>query len=105
MGTVAPPLAFLLLLLHLAEGSFPEEPSPLSFVPIEGTCVWICVCVCARLRAALMNDSVLDVEIRGQGSAPECSAALKANQHTDAFKMASLCLSGKLKKSVETKGR
>lgn len=41
MGTVAPPLTFLLLLLHLAEGSFPEEPSPLSYVPIEGTCVWI----------------------------------------------------------------
>lgn len=48
MGTVAPPLTFLFLLLHLAEGSFPEEPSPLSFVPIEGTCIWICVCVCVR---------------------------------------------------------
>lgn len=42
MGTVAPPLTLLLLLLHLAEGSFPEEPSPLSYVPVEGM---LCVCV------------------------------------------------------------
>lgn len=43
MGTVAPPLTFLLLLLHLAEGSFPEEPSPLSYVPVEGNAVCVCV--------------------------------------------------------------
>ncbi|GLD69256.1 semaphorin-6B-like protein [Lates japonicus] len=29
------PLTFLLLLLQLADGSFPEEPSPLSYVPVE----------------------------------------------------------------------
>uniref|UniRef100_A0A3B4Z5X1 Semaphorin-6B-like n=1 Tax=Stegastes partitus TaxID=144197 RepID=A0A3B4Z5X1_9TELE len=38
MATVAPPLTFLLLLLQLADGSFPEEPSPLSYVPVEGMC-------------------------------------------------------------------
>lgn len=77
MGTVAPPLTFLLLLFHLAEGSFPEEPSPLSYVPIEGTCVCMTVC------AALMNGFMLDVEIRGQGSEPWCRAALKLPLHTD----------------------
>uniref|UniRef100_A0A7N6BFX6 Sema domain-containing protein n=1 Tax=Anabas testudineus TaxID=64144 RepID=A0A7N6BFX6_ANATE len=35
MTTMAPPLTFLLLLLQLADGSFPEEPSPLSYVPVE----------------------------------------------------------------------
>ncbi|XP_061550379.1 semaphorin-6B-like [Phycodurus eques] len=35
MATVGPLLTFLLLLLHLADGSFPEEPSPLSYVPLE----------------------------------------------------------------------
>lgn len=52
-----------------------------------------------------MNGFVLDVEIRGQGSEPGCSAALKPHRHTDAFKMASLHLSAKIKKSVEAKGR
>lgn len=46
MATVTPPLAFLLLLLQLADGSFPEEPGPLSYVPVEGTCPSpLCVCV------------------------------------------------------------
>ncbi|XP_053294523.1 semaphorin-6B [Pleuronectes platessa] len=35
MATTATPLTFLLLLLRLADGSFPEEPSPLSYVPVE----------------------------------------------------------------------
>ncbi|XP_020779269.2 semaphorin-6B-like [Boleophthalmus pectinirostris] len=35
MATVTPPLTFLLLLLQMADGSFPEEPSPLSYVPVE----------------------------------------------------------------------
>ncbi|XP_062337815.1 sema domain, transmembrane domain (TM), and cytoplasmic domain, (semaphorin) 6Ba [Osmerus eperlanus] len=35
MTTMAPPLTLLLLLLRLAEGSFPEEPSPLSYAPLE----------------------------------------------------------------------
>ncbi|KAK0141397.1 Semaphorin-6B [Merluccius polli] len=35
MATVAPPLTFLLLLLQVADGSFPEEPSPLSYAPLE----------------------------------------------------------------------
>lgn len=45
MATVAPPITFLLLLLQLADGSFPEEPSPLSYVPVEGTCPFHCSCV------------------------------------------------------------
>lgn len=44
MTTMAPPLTFLLLLLQLADGSFPEEPSPLSYVPVEGMCPSHCVC-------------------------------------------------------------
>ncbi|CAL8312177.1 unnamed protein product [Gadus morhua 'NCC'] len=35
MATMAPPLTFLLLLLQVADGSFPEEPSPLSYAPLE----------------------------------------------------------------------
>ena len=80
MGTVAPPLAFLLLLLQLADGSFPEEPSPLSYVPVEGMFPSCCVCVCVCVCAALMNDSAVDVEIGGQGPEPWCGAALKATQ-------------------------
>lgn len=52
-----------------------------------------------------MNGFMLHVEIRGQGSEPGCSATLKPQRHTDAFKMASLHLSAKIKKNVETKGR
>lgn len=53
------------------------------------------MCVCVSM--ALMNGFVLDVEIRGQGSEPGCSAALKRHQNTDAFKMASVRLSAKIK--------
>lgn len=97
MGTVAPPLTLLLLLLHLAEGSFPEEPSPLSYVPVEGM-----LCACARVRvsvggcvpacdidcmyAPLMNDSTVDVEVLGQRSVHWRGAALKPPKHTDKFK-------------------
>ncbi|XP_071217272.1 semaphorin-6B-like [Salvelinus alpinus] len=35
MTTMAPPLTFLLLLLRLAHSSFPEEPGPLSYAPLE----------------------------------------------------------------------
>lgn len=72
MATVAPPLALLLLLLQLADGSFPEEPGPLSYVPVEGMCpsplyavggVGAGVSECMRACAALMNGSVEDVEI------------------------------------------
>ncbi|XP_055723696.1 semaphorin-6B-like [Salvelinus fontinalis] len=35
MTTMASPLTFLLLLLRLAHSSFPEEPGPLSYAPLE----------------------------------------------------------------------
>ncbi|KAL0966399.1 hypothetical protein UPYG_G00294870 [Umbra pygmaea] len=35
MTTMSPPLTFLLLLLRLAYSSFPEEPGPLSYAPLE----------------------------------------------------------------------
>ncbi|KAJ8271110.1 hypothetical protein GJAV_G00122870 [Gymnothorax javanicus] len=35
MATLAPPITFLLALLRLAGGAFPEEPGPLSTVPSE----------------------------------------------------------------------
>ena len=47
MATATPPLTFLLLLLQMADGSFPEEPSPLSYVPVEGMCVLPAYNVCA----------------------------------------------------------
>lgn len=84
MGTVAPPLTFLLLLLHLAEGSFPEEPSPLSYVPVEGI-LSVCVCVCLTVCAALTNGFTVDEEIGVQGSDPWCGAPLKLPRHTDKF--------------------
>lgn len=58
----------------------------------------VCVSVC--VSTALMNGFVLHVEIRGQGSEPGCSAALTPHRHTDAFKMASLHLSVKIKKRM-----
>lgn len=72
MATVAPPLAFLLLLLQLADGSFPEEPSPLSYVPVEGMCPSCLVCMCCIDEWLVVN-----VEIKDQGSKRRCGAAFK----------------------------
>lgn len=74
MATMAPPLTFLLLLLQLADGSFPEEPSPLSYVPVEGTfppCSALCAAVTVR-AALMMNGFTVEGEIAGQGSALVC---------------------------------
>lgn len=46
--------------------------------------VWVCVCECVEV--ALINGSVVNVEVGGQGSEPWCGAALKLPRHTDKFK-------------------
>lgn len=44
------------------------------------------MCVCVSVCAALMNGSVVNVEIRGQGSERWCGAAFNLPGHTDKFR-------------------